>query len=280
MRNKDIKKVILITGASSGFGYDAAKLLHDKGHIVYGVARNENKLNSLKEYGIKTYKLDVTDYEKSKTVVEDILNIEGKIDVLINNAGYGELGPIEVVSIENAKKQMEVNVFAMANMSKLVIPSMRERHEGRIINISSVAGRMSTYYGGWYNISKYSVEALTDNLRMDLKKYGIKVTAIEPGPFKTNWGIIASDNLIETTKGTVYEEDGKAVANFYKEGYSKESFVIRDPIKVSKKIVKVALKKHIRARYLVGRFTRFMVYGSKLLPTALADKAKAGTKKK
>ncbi len=278
---KDLtKKVVLITGASSGFGYDAAKLLRDKGLIVYGVARREEKLKELNEYGIKTYKLDVTDYEESQNVVNDILAKEGRIDILVNNAGYGELGPIEVVSIENAKRQMEINVFAMANMCKLVIPSMREHKSGRIINISSVVGRMTAYYGGWYNISKFAVEALTDSLRMDLRKFGISVTAIEPGPFKTNWGIIASKNIIESTKGTVYESDGLSVANFYKVGYSKENFFIKDPIKVSKKIAKVAIKKHIKPRYLVGRFTRFMVYGSKMLPTKLADKAKAAARKK
>ncbi len=276
---KDLSKmVVLITGASSGFGFEAAKLLKNKGLIVYGVARREDKLKELNEYGINTYKLDVTDYEASQNVVNDILAKEGRIDILVNNAGYGELGPIEVVSIENAKKQMEINVFAMANMSKLVIPSMRKNHSGRIINISSVVGRMTAYYGGWYNVSKYAVEALTDSLRMDLRKFGISVTAIEPGPFKTNWGIIASEKIIESTKGTEYEKEGLGVANFYRNGYSKKSFVIQEPTRVSKKIAKVAIKKHVKARYLVGRFTRFMVYGSKLLPTKLADKVKRSTR--
>ncbi len=274
------QKVILITGASSGFGFDAAKLLKDKGAIVYGVARREDKLKELSEYGINTYKLDVTDYIESERVVNEIIKKEGRIDVLINNAGYGELGPIEVVSIENAKKQMEVNVFALANMCKLVIPSMRENRSGRIINISSVAGRVSTYYGGWYNVSKFSVEALTDSLRLDLKRFGISVTAIEPGPFKTNWGNIAYKNILESTKGTIYEEDGIQVANFYKKGYSKKNLIIQDPTKVSKKIVKVSLKKHIRARYLVGNFTGFMVYGSKLIPTKLLDNIKRSTRLK
>ena len=277
---KKIDKVVLITGASSGFGFEAAKILKNKGLVVYGVARREDKLKELSSYGINTYKLDVTDYQESERVVNDILQREGRIDVLINNAGYGELGPIEVVSLENAKKQMEVNVFAMANMAKLVIPSMRKNKTGRIINISSVAGRISTYYGGWYNVSKFAVEALTDSLRLDLKKFGISVSVIEPGPFKTNWGEIACKNILESTKNTVYEEDGRQVANFYKLGYSTNNFIIKDPIKVSKLIAKVSIKKHIRPRYLVGRFTRIMVYGSKMLPTKLADKLKRSTRMK
>lgn len=274
------KKVVLITGVSSGFGYDAAKMLHDKGLIVYGVARRENKLNELKEYGINTYKLDITDYDETKRIVDEILLKEKKIDILINNAGYGELGPIEAISLDNAKKQMEINVFAMANITKLIIPSMRLNKKGRIINISSVAGRVTTYFGGWYNISKYAVEALTDSLRIDLKKYGIKATAIEPGPFKTNWGILASENLEKSTQNTIYEKDGKEVANFYKDGYSKKSLLISDSIKVSKKIVKVSLKKHIKARYLVGRFTKLMVFADKVFPTSITDKIKAKTKRK
>lgn len=274
------KKVVLITGVSSGFGYDAAKMLHDNGLVVYGVARREEKLKELKDYGINTYKLDITLYDDTKIVVDEIIKKEGKIDILINNAGYGELGPIEVVSIEDAKRQMDVNVFAMANMTKLIIPSMREKKSGRIINISSIAGRVTTYFGGWYNISKYAVEALTDSLRIDLKKYGIEVTAIEPGAFKTNWGIIASDKLINSTKGTVYEQDGMEVANFYKEGYLKKSFFIENSIKVSKKIVKIAFKKHIKARYLVGRFTKLMVLSDKIFPTCITDEVKADSKRK
>ena len=274
-----MSKVVLITGVSSGFGADAAKLLVNDGHIVYGVARNVDKLKELEELGIKTYKLDVTNYEESSKVVDKILDIEGRIDVLVNNAGYGELGPIEAVSIENAKRQMEVNVFALANMCKLVIPSMRQNHSGRIINISSVAGRVSTYLGGWYTVSKYSVEALTNSLRMELRQFGISVTAIEPGPFKTNWGVIAADNIIKTTKDTVYEDEGKGVAAFYKETY-KGSFLVQDGFVVGKKIYKVCLKKRVRPRYLVGRFTKFMVFGSKILPTRLFDHIARSTKKK
>ena len=273
-----MEKVILITGASSGFGYEAAKMLKEKGHIVYGVARRIDKLKELESFGIKTYQLDVTDYVESERIIKDIIEKEKRIDILINNAGYGELGPIEMVSMEDAKYQMEVNVFSLANMCKLVIPYMRENKYGRIINISSVAGRITTYFGGWYNISKYSVEALTDSLRLDLKRFNIDVTMIEPGPFKTNWGIIASNKLLNSTKGSIYEQDGKEVANFYHYAYSHNSFFVQDGIKVSKKIYKVALKKHVKARYLVGRFTKFMVFFAKIMPTKFIDKILLKTK--
>ena len=265
-----IPKVILITGASSGFGFDAAKLLKEKGCIVYAVARRTEMLQKLDELGINTFKLDVTDYEESKKVVDEILAREGRVDVLINNAGYGELGPIETVSIDNAKKQMEVNVFALANMCKLVIPSMREKHSGRIINISSVAGRISTFLGGWYTVSKYSVEALTNSMRMELKPFGISVTAIEPCPFRTNWSNIATDNIVSSTKGTVYENAGEGIAEFYRKTYSSKLF-IQDGFIVGKKICKVALKKRVRTRYLVGRFTGLLVFLNNVLPTKMFD---------
>ena len=267
-----MKKVILVTGASSGFGFDACKLLNEKGHIVYGVARREDKLKELNSLGIKTYKLDVTNYEESKKVVDDILSKEGRIDVLINNAGYGQLGPIEITSIEEAKKQMEVNVFAMANMSKLVIPSMRELKQGRIINISSIAGKVPVYFGGWYNISKYSVEALSDSLRLDLKRFNIDVCLIEPGPFKTNWGIIAGENILKNTKDTPYEEDGKNVSSFYLKSYSEKNSFVKDGYVVSKLLAKVSLKRKIKARYLVGTLPKFMLLMYRLLPTKLFDK--------
>lgn len=266
------KKVILITGASSGFGFDACKMLKEKGHIVYGVARREDKLKELDSLGINTYKLDVTDFNESKKVVSEIIQKEGRIDVLINNAGYGQLGPIEITSMEEAKKQMEVNVFAMANMSKLVIPIMRENKRGRIINISSVAGKVPVYFGGWYNISKFSVEALSDNLRLDLKKFGIDVTLIEPGPFKTNWGIIAGENILKTTKDTPYEEDGKLVSKFYLDSYSKKKSFVKDGSIVSKLLVKVSLKRRTKARYLVGGLSKFMLCMYRILPTKLFDK--------
>ena len=124
-----------------------------------------------------------------------VLEAEGRIDVLVNNAGYGSFGAIENVSIEEARRQLEVNVFGLARLTQLVLPHMREQRSGTIINVSSIAGKIVLYFGGWYHVSKFAVEAFSDALRMEVKPFGIQVALIEPGGIKTDWGIIAADHL-------------------------------------------------------------------------------------
>ena len=138
--------------------------------------------------------------------------------------------------------------------------------------MGSVAGRLTTYLGGWYHVSKYALEALTNSTRLDVLKYGIKVSIIEPGPFRTNWGSIARENLLKSTAGTVYEADAIKVAERYNYAYSKNNPIAVDPMKASKKIAKIMLKKNPKARYVVGKFMRFLIFASHILPTKLYDK--------
>ena len=169
------KKVILITGASSGIGYDAAQTLAQQGHRVYAAARRVERMEPLKTMGVQVISMDVTDEASMQKGVESVIQAEGRIDVLINNAGYGYFGAIENVPMEEARKQLEVNVFGLARLTQLVLPYMRKQRSGRIINTSSIAGKMVFYMGGWYNVTKYSVEALSDALRMEMKPFGIDV---------------------------------------------------------------------------------------------------------
>ena len=141
-------KIILITGASSGIGFDAARTLARQGHRVYAAARRVERMEPLKEDGVVPVRMDVTDEESMQVCVRTILEKEGRIDVLVNNAGYGYFGAIENVSLEEARKQLEVNVFGLARMCQLVLPSMREQGSGRIINTSSIAGKTVLYFGG------------------------------------------------------------------------------------------------------------------------------------
>lgn len=184
-----IKKVILITGGSSGIGYDTAKALAEQGHIVYAAARRTELMEPLREFGVHILNIDVTSDESTEKCVQTILSEQGHIDVLVNNAGYGYFGAIENVSMEEARRQLDVNVFGLARITQLVLPSMRKQKSGRIINISSIAGKIVLANGGWYNVSKFSVEALSDALRMEVKPFGIDVVLIEPSGIKTNWGI-------------------------------------------------------------------------------------------
>ena len=198
---KDMKKVILLTGASSGIGYQTAESLAKEGHIVYGAARRTEKMETLKQFGVKPIYLDVTDEESIKSAIDTIIGNEGHIDVLINNAGYGSYGAIEDVEISEAKMQFEVNLFGLARLVQLVLPHMRKQKSGRIINISSMGGRLTSYFGGWYHATKYALEAFSDALRMEVADFGIDVSLIEPGGIKTEWGIIAADKLANSAKG-------------------------------------------------------------------------------
>ena len=212
-------KVILITGASSGIGFDAAKMLAVKGNKVYAAARRVERMEPLREYGVVPVRLDVTDEESARSCVETVLSDEGRIDVLINNAGFGYMGAVETVSLEEARKQMEVNVFGLARLCSLVIPHMREAGRGRIINTSSIAGKLVLQFGGWYNVSKYSVEALSDALRMELRPFGISVVKVQPGGIKTEWGVIAAKHIEETSSGTPYEHAGAKEARLMRMAY-------------------------------------------------------------
>lgn len=228
--------VVFITGASSGIGYSTAKILANNGYKVYGGGRRLDKLNSLKEFGVTPIKLDVTDNLSRNKAINQIIKKEGTIDGLINNAGYGSYGALENVSIEEAKKQMEVNVFGMIELTKLVLPYMRKQKYGKIINISSIGGKLVSYFGGWYHASKYSVEALSDALRMETKKFGIKVAIIEPGGIKTNWGMIAANQLINSSKNTVYQKEALKAGNGMKKQYNGNG--LSSPNVVAKKFLK------------------------------------------
>ena len=200
------QKIILITGASSGIGYGTALQLARQGHRVYAAARRMELMEPLRAEGIITIRMDVTDKQSMSEAVQKILDMEGRIDVLVNNAGYGYFGAIENVTSEEAHRQMEVNVFGLAELCRLVLPAMRRQGYGRIINTSSIAGKLVMPFGGWYHVSKFSVEALSDALRIEMKPYGIDVVMIEPGGIKTDWGLIAARHLAESSTGTPYEK--------------------------------------------------------------------------
>ena len=207
-----MKKVILLTGASSGIGYQTAESLAKEEHVVYGAARRTEKMETLKQFGVKPIYLDVTDEESIKSAIDTIIGNEGRIDVLINNAGYGSYGAVEDVEISEAKMQFEVNLFGLARLVQLVLPHMRKQKSGRIINVSSMGGRLTTYFGAWYHATKYALEVFSDALRMEVADFGIDVSLIEPGGIKTEWGIIAANKLANSAKGGAYEKEAYKTA--------------------------------------------------------------------
>ncbi|SFR50043.1 SDR family oxidoreductase [Halorubrum sodomense] len=184
---RGVQKTVLITGCSSGIGRAAAHTFVDEGWTVYATARNPADIEALGEAGCELATLDVTDQDDVDRVVERILDEAGAIDALINNAGYGQFGPIEDVSTERVHEQFDVNVYGPHRLIRAVLPGMRRERDGTIVNVSSVAGRVSMPGGGVYSGSKFAVEAMSDALRNEVSDLGVDVVVVEPGPVKTNF---------------------------------------------------------------------------------------------
>lgn len=265
-----MKKVALVTGASSGIGYQTALDLKEAGLIVYGAARRTDKLEGLKQQGIKTIELDVTDDESMTNCVADIIKAEGRVDVLVNNAGYGSYGAIEDVPMEEARRQIEVNIFGLARMTQLVLPSMRKNKFGRIINVSSMGGKIYTSFGGWYHATKHAVEGFSDCLRLEVESFGIDVVIIEPGGIKTNWGMIASENLKKTSAKGAYKTAANQAADNMKTMYSGNG--LSSPKVISKAITNASTVKKPKTRYLIGYGAKPFVFLRRLLSDRMFDR--------
>lgn len=265
------RPVVLLTGASSGIGYDVAPLLVRYGYTVYGAARRVEKIEELASEGVKALSLDVTDEASMEAAVQQIIDAEGRIDVLINNAGYGSYGAIEDVPIDEARRQFEVNLFGLARLTQLVLPHMRARGSGRILNISSMAGRITSPLGAWYHATKYALEAFSDALRMEVEEFGIDVVIIEPGGIKTPWGLIAADHLEESSRNGVYAAQAQRVAANMRKLYSPSSD-LSEPKVISNAILRALEARRPKTRYLVGFGAKPSVFLHTVLPDRLFDK--------
>jgi len=208
------QKVILITGTASGMGKAFAEKLTAEGHIVYGgdiqYAKNRRQLDSI---GARPLDMDVTKNEEVQAGVDKIIAEQGRIDVLLNNAGYGLFAPIEEVTIEDAWKQFDVNMFGYARTVKAVLPHMREQNQGRIINLTSMGGKIYTPLGGWYHATKHAIEGWSDCLRMEVRKFNIDVVVLEPGVIKTNFYNVSGEITNKYVEGTAYGHMMDALAN-------------------------------------------------------------------
>lgn len=244
------KKVALITGASSGIGESAAILLKENGFTVYGAARRLEKMKSLEEQGIFTIELDITKEESIKKCVNTILEKEGSLDILVNNAGYGSYGAIEDVPMEEARQQFEVNMFGLARLTQLVLPKMRDNRYGKIINITSMGGKVYTPFGGWYHATKHALEGWSDSLRLETKPFGIDVVIVEPGGIKTPWGQIAADNLKKTSGSGAYAEQTNKAAEGMAKMYASNRLTKSDVI--GKVILEAVTASKPKRRYVKG----------------------------
>lgn len=262
-------RVALVTGGSSGIGKATAFRLRRAGFDVYAVARRVDKMAGLEKDGIRTFRMDVTDDASMTTGVERILAETGRIDVLVNNAGYGSYGAVEDVAIDEARRQFEVNLFGLARLTQLVTPSMRERHRGRIINISSVGAVIYEPFGAWYHATKFAVEGFSDSLRVELRPFGIDVVIVRPAGIVTEWNRISRDSLVETSRGGLYEERAAAAARTLKRVDNR--LLSSGPRAVAKKVAKAATVGHPRTRYPAGRGARIIPLARQVLPDRAFD---------
>jgi short-subunit dehydrogenase len=245
-----MKKVALITGASSGMGKSTANILHRQGYTVYGAARRTDEMNDLKAKGMGVVTLDLTNDASIVEAVNSILDKEGRIDILVNNAGYGSYGSVEDVSLDEARRQFEVNLFGMARLTQLILPSMREQKSGRIVNISSMGGKIYTPLGAWYHATKHAVEGWSDCLRLELKEFGIDVVVVEPGGIKTPWGTIAAENLKKTSSTGAYSSFANKVAENTIKMYTGSQLTDVDVL--GQTIAQAATDKNPKTRYVKG----------------------------
>ncbi len=265
-----MQRVALITGASSGIGESAAKLLQNNGFKVYGAARRIQNMKSLEEKGISTVALDITKEVSILDCVHTILEKEGKIDVLINNAGYGSYGAVEDVSLDEARHQFEVNMFGLARLTQLVLPGMRKHQFGKIVNISSIGGKIYTPFGAWYHATKHALEGWSDCLRNEVKPFGIDVVVVEPGGIKTPWGQIAADNLKKTSGKGAYAEQAIKYADSMAEMYSSNQ--LTDPEVIGKIILKAVTVKQPKTRYAKGFMAKPTLFIRKWFGDRVYDK--------
>jgi short-subunit dehydrogenase len=263
-----MKQVVLITGASSGIGKETAKLLASKGYTVYGAARRVEKMQDLKSLGVKLLAMDVTDEASMVKGVNELLQNEKRIDVLINNAGYGSYGALEDVPISEAKYQFEVNIFGLARLTQLVLPTMRQQRSGKIINVSSIGGKIGEPHGVWYHATKFAVEGLSDSLRMELKQFGIDVVVIQPGAILTEWTDIARDHLLKVSGNTAYKNLAQKHANMFAQADKMGS----KPIVVAETIARAVAAKRPRTRYATGSGAKPILFIRRILPDRLYDK--------
>jgi short-subunit dehydrogenase len=263
------QRVAFVTGASTGIGFEAAIKLSKAGMVVYAGARRVEKMEPLKARGIKVLPLDVTEDDSMKAAVDLVLAEQGRIDVLVNNAGYGSYGSLEEVPLDEGRRQFEVNVFGLARMSQLVIPVMRAAASGRIINVSSIGGKMYEPLGAWYHATKFAVEGLSDSLRLELKPYGIDVAIIEPAGTDTEWGTIAGESLLMVSGHGPYREQAGIVAAAL--ASTSGTALSTHPRTVAAAIVHAAASRRPKTRYPVGRGAGTILTLRRVLPDRAFD---------
>jgi NAD(P)-dependent dehydrogenase (short-subunit alcohol dehydrogenase family) len=251
----EVSRAVLITGCSSGIGHAAAERLARRGHTVYATARDPERLADLQAAGARVLTLDVSDDASARAAVEEVERAEGAVGALVNNAGYGQSGAVEAVPIDAIRAQFETNLLGYVRMAQLVLPGMRRQGHGRIVNLSSVAGRVTMPGSGVYSASKFAIEAMTDALRFEVRGFGVGVSLVEPGPIRTEFTGGANSRLPEAGAAP-YDEYHAAVAKADAE--ADESFLAGSAEAVAKAIERAITARRPRPRYKVTFVARLL----------------------
>ncbi|MFE0155929.1 oxidoreductase [Nonomuraea sp. NPDC059007] len=245
-------QVCLVTGASSGIGHATALEFLRAGHIVYGAARRSHLMGAIREAGGHALQMDVTKEEDRQRAVRTILDEHRRIDVLVNNAGAVVHGAAEDTPLEMARDAFEVNVFAPARLVQLVLPHMRRRRSGTIVNVSSIGGELALPLGAWYYASKHALEAFSDTLRMETRQFGIEVVVIQPGIIKTDFESGTARQLREISGDGPYRQMAEAMAGAAEAQVGHQSDQASAPGVVATAILRAVESDRPETRYVVG----------------------------
>ncbi|MEM9540046.1 MAG: oxidoreductase [Cyanobacteria bacterium P01_E01_bin.42] len=252
------KQTVLITGASSGIGKETAKTLIGKGYTVYAAARRVEKMADLKQLGGIPLKMDISKDEDIRAAVEQIEREKGGVDILINNAGFATYGSVEDTPLDDARYQFEVNLFGLARLTQLVLPYMRDRKAGKIVNVSSVGGKVYVPLGSWYIATKHALEGWSDCLRFEVKPFGIDVIIIEPGAIATEFGDVFVEPMLKRSGQGAYRPIANALAKFSEEMQADPNGS-SSPSVIAKTIVKAIQARKPDTRYVAGKLARQML---------------------
>lgn len=262
-------KIALVTGASAGIGEATAKRLIADGWTVYAAARRLDRMEPLRRLGATLVRLDLTDDASIVGAIEAVRTTAGRLDLLVNNAGYGSYGALEDVPIEEARRQIEVNLVGLARLCQLSTPLMRAQRSGTIVNVTSIGGKSGEPFGSWYHATKFAVEGLSDCLRMELRPFGIRVVIVEPGAIRTEWQGIAEQSLVERSGKSDYSPWALKHAALL--GSVESSSLASPPEVVANTIAKAAAARRPRIRYATGGGAPIFLFLVRWLPDRWLD---------
>jgi len=264
------RKTALVTGASSGMGKEIAKNLIRDGYRVFVASRHLDKMNDLVLLGAQPIRMDISKEEDIFSAVDTILKEVDCVDVLVNNAGFGLYGPVEEIGLDEARYQFDVNLFGPALLTQLLLPAMRNKKSGVIVNITSMGGKMYSLLGAWYHATKHALEGWSDCLRLELAPFGIKVIVIEPGLIETGFGSVVADGLLKRSAAGPYAKVTQAVAKTTKASYGHGRGT--HPKVIADVVSKALIQKKPETRYAAGKYAKMMISIRKWLGDRVFDR--------